>query len=143
MHLKLLPLKRKPYDEISWSLLPLFIIEKYEETRFKNSCLPCYFLSSWGQKIKNITKLEQTRLFLFTFLVTIFILFLEQKLIYTINIGFKFVFGLFLEWDFLQKHDLHVHVPENRNLCSPKMQNLAKEEKRHHKLFYTRRFLTL
>ena len=99
----------------------MFIKEKYEKTSFKNRESPCYFSSSWGQKIKNITKLEQTRLFLFTVLVTFFIWFLEQKLIYTINIGFNFVFGFFFEEDFLQKDDLYVHVFQNRNWCSPNM----------------------
>ena len=58
---------------------------------------PCYFLSSRGQKIKNITKIEQTRLFLFTFLVSFFTASLAQKLICTINIWFNFVFGSFFE----------------------------------------------
>ena len=31
---------------------------------------PCYFLSSRGQKIKEVAKIESTRLFLFTFLVS-------------------------------------------------------------------------
>ena len=48
-------------------------------------------------KIKNITNIEQKRLFLFTFLVSIFMAFLAQKLIYTINIWFNFVFGSFFE----------------------------------------------
>ena len=64
----------------------LFIIEKYVKIRFKNRGSPCYFLSSRGQKIKNITKIEQKRLFLFTFLVSFFMAFLAQKLIYTTNI---------------------------------------------------------
>ena len=42
---------------------------------------PCYFLSSRGQKIKNITKIEQMRLFLFTFLVSFFMAFPVQNLI--------------------------------------------------------------
>ena len=41
---------------------------------------------SRAQKIKNITTLEHTRLFLFTFFVSFFMAFLEQKLIYTIMI---------------------------------------------------------
>ena len=64
----------------------LFIIEKYVKIRFKNRGSPCYFLSSSGQKIKNVTKIEQKRLFLFTFLVSFFMAFLAQKLIYTTNI---------------------------------------------------------
>ena len=69
--------------------------------RFKRRGSPCYFLSSRGQKIKNITKIEQKRLFLFAFLVSFFMAFLEQKLIYTINIRFNFVFGSFFEQDHL------------------------------------------
>ena len=63
---------------------------------------PCYFLSSRGQKIKNITKTEQKRLFLCTFLVSLFMAFLAQKLIYTISIWFDFVFGSFLERSFIK-----------------------------------------
>ena len=54
-----------------------------------------YFLSSRDQKIKNITKMEQKRLFLFTLLVLLFMAFLGQKLIYIINISFNFVLGSF------------------------------------------------
>ena len=79
----------------------MFIIEKYVKIRFKNRGSPCYFLSSRGQKIKNITKIEQKRLLLFTFLVSFFMAFLAQKLIYTINIWFNFVFGSFFEQDHL------------------------------------------
>ena len=43
-------------------------------------------LFSRGQKIKNIAKVEQKRLFLFTFLVSFFMAFFAQKLTYTINI---------------------------------------------------------
>ena len=68
------------------NFLELFIIGKYVKTKFKNKESPCYFLSFRGQKIKNITKTEQRWLFLFTFLVSFFIAFLVQKLIYTINI---------------------------------------------------------
>ena len=60
---------------------------------------PCYFLSSRGQKIKNITKIEQKRLFLFTFLVSFFMALLAQKMIYTINTWFNFVLGSFFEQD--------------------------------------------
>ena len=49
-----------------------FIIGKYVKIRFKNWGSPCYFLSSRGQKIKNITKIEHTGLFLFTFLDSFF-----------------------------------------------------------------------
>ena len=59
---------------------------KYIETRFKNQGSPCYVLSSRSQKIKNITNIEYTRLFLFTLLVLFFMAFLAQELIYTINI---------------------------------------------------------
>ena len=72
-------------DQISLNFPELFIIAKYVKVRFKNSGSPCYFLSSRDQKIKNITKIEYTRLFLFTFLVSFFMGFLARKLIYTIN----------------------------------------------------------
>ena len=42
-------------------------------------------MSSRGQKIYNIAKIEQKKLFLFTFLVSFFMAFLVKKLIYTIN----------------------------------------------------------
>ena len=57
-------------DEISLNSPELFIIEKYVKIMLKNRGSPCYFLSSRGRKIKNITKIEQKRLFLFTFLVS-------------------------------------------------------------------------
>ena len=79
----------------------MFIKGKYVKIRFKNRGSPCYFLSSRGQKIKNITKIEQKRLFLFAFLVSFFMAFLAQKLIYTINIWFNFVFGSFFEQNHL------------------------------------------
>ena len=79
----------------------LFIIGKYVKIRFKNCGSPCYFLSSRGQKIKNVTKSEHTRLFLFIFLVSLFMAFLAGKLISTINIRFNFVPGLFFEQDHL------------------------------------------
>ena len=62
---------------------------------------PCYFLSSRGQMIENNIKIEQKRLFLFTFFVSFFMAFLWQKLIYTINIRFNFVFSSFSEQDHL------------------------------------------
>ena len=80
----------------------LFIKGKYVKIRFKNRESPCYFLSSRSQKIKNITKLgKKLRLILFTFFVSVFMAFLAQKLIYTINIWFNFVFGSFFEQDHL------------------------------------------
>ena len=79
----------------------MFIIGKYVEIRFKNWGSPCHFLSCWGQKIKNITKIEHTRLFLFTFFVSFFMAFLEQKLIYAINKWFNFVPVSFFEEDHL------------------------------------------
>ena len=79
----------------------LFIMGKYVKIGFKNRGPSCYFLSCRGQKSKNITKIKQKRLFLFTFLVSYFTAFLVQKLIYTINIWFNFVFGSFFEQDHL------------------------------------------
>ena len=60
--------------------------------RSKSRGSPCYFLSSRGQKIRNIVKIKQKILFLFTFLVSFFMVFLAQKLIYTININIWFNF---------------------------------------------------
>ena len=80
--------------------------------RFKRRGSPCYFLSSRGQKIKNITKIVYILGF-------IFMVFLAQKLIYTINIWFNFVFGSFFQQDHLlnlfiswviRKDDLNAHV---------------------------------
>ena len=34
---------------------------------FKNQGSPCFFLSSRGQKIKNITKIERTGMFVYIF----------------------------------------------------------------------------
>ena len=44
-----------------------------------------------GQKIKYITKMEKK--VLFTFLILLFMVFLMQKLIYTTNLIFDFVFA--------------------------------------------------
>ena len=77
------------------------MIGKYAKIRFKNRDSPCYFLSYSGQKIKNTTKIEQKRLFLFKFFVPLFMGFLAQKLIHAINIWFNFVFGSFFEQDHL------------------------------------------
>ena len=41
----------------------LFIKGKYLKIRFKNRGSPCYFQSSRGQKMSNITKIEPKRLF--------------------------------------------------------------------------------
>ena len=88
--------------KISLNFSELFITEKYVKIRFNNMGSPCYFISSRGQKIKNTTKVERTRLFLFiTFLFSFFMAFLAQKLIYTINIRFDFVFSLLFEQDHL------------------------------------------
>ena len=69
---------------MSLSFPKLFIKGKYVKIRFKNRGLPS--LSARVQKIKNIIKIKHKRLFLFTFLVSFFMAFLAQKLIYTINI---------------------------------------------------------
>ena len=52
-------------------------------------------------EFKNITKTEHARLLLFAFLVSFFMAFFAQKLIYTINIWFNFVHGTFFEQDYL------------------------------------------
>ena len=71
---------------MSLNFRELFIIEKYVKIRFKNKGSPCCFMSSSGQNTKNIKKIEKKRLFLFAFLVSLFMEFLAQKLICTINI---------------------------------------------------------
>ena len=74
----------------------LFIIGKCVKIRFKNKGSPCYFLSSRGQNIKNITNFKQKRLFLFEFLVSFFMAFLAKKLNYTVTIWFDCVWLIFL-----------------------------------------------
>ena len=69
----------KVVDKISLNFPKLFIIGKYVKIRFKNRGSPCYFLGSRGQKIENITKIEQKGLFLFLFLVSFFMAFLAQN----------------------------------------------------------------
>ena len=76
---------------MSLNFLELFIIEKYGincgiKVRHKNRDSPCYFLSSRGQKTKNITKIELKRLVLFTFLVSFFMAFLMQKQDHLLNL---------------------------------------------------------
>ena len=76
---------------MSLNFLELFIIEKYGincgiKVRHKNRGSPCYFLSSRGQKTKNITKIELKRLVLFTFLVSFFMAFLMQKQDHLLNL---------------------------------------------------------
>ena len=68
-----------------WNFPKLFIIGKYVKIMFKNRGSPCYFLSSRGQKIKNIAKTEQRKLFLLRFLLSFFMVFLVQILIYARN----------------------------------------------------------
>ena len=86
----------KLVDEISLNFPEKFIIGKHAKIMFKDRESPYYFVSSRGQKIKNITKIEQKRLLLFTFLVSFFIAFPTQRLIYTIIMSFCLVFGSFL-----------------------------------------------
>ena len=66
-------IQQKLAYEISLIFPELIIIGKYLKIRFKNWGRLCYFLSSRGQKIKNITKIEHARLILFTFLVSFFL----------------------------------------------------------------------
>ena len=65
-------MQEKLVDEISLNFPELFVIGKYVKIRFKNWGSPCYFLSYRGKKIKDITKIEHTRPFLFTLLVSFF-----------------------------------------------------------------------
>ena len=74
----------------------MFITEKYVKIKFKN-----YFLSSTGQKVKNITKIEHMRLFLFTFLVSFFCGVSRAKTDLRIKLMINFVLGSFFEQDHL------------------------------------------
>ena len=69
--------------KISLNFPKLFIIGKYAKIALKING-PA-FLVSGGQKIKNITKIKQNRLFLFLLLFSFFMAFLAVKLIYIIN----------------------------------------------------------
>ena len=69
----------KLVDEVSLNFPELFITGKYVKIGFRNRESPCYFLSSRGQKIKNITKIEQKRLFLLTLLVSFFLFFSRKN----------------------------------------------------------------
>ena len=84
-------------DEIFSNFPELFIMGKYVKIWFKNKGSSCYFLNSRGQEIKNITNIEQKKLSLFTFMVSLFMVLLVQKLIYTTNIWLNFVFVAFYE----------------------------------------------
>ena len=126
----LINLKNVQYDtmklahEISLNFHQLFIIEKNVKAKFKNWGSTCYFLSSRCQKIKNITKIEHTRLFLFTFLVSFFKVLLAQKLIYTINIRFNFLPGSFSEQD----HLLNLIILGVYAIRLPKCARILKQE---------------
>ena len=76
----------KIVNEFSLNFPKLLIIGKYVKIGFKKRGSPYYFFSSRSRKIKNITNIEQKRLFLFTFLVSLFTAFLTRTLIYTINL---------------------------------------------------------
>ena len=72
-------IQKKLVDEIFVNYFQLFIIEKYLKIRFKNRGSSHYVLSPRGQKIKNITKCEQNRLFLLTYLVLLLRRFSRKK----------------------------------------------------------------
>ena len=89
--------------EISLNFPELFIIGKYIKIRFKNKGSPCYFLSSRGQKIKNITKIEQKILPLFTFLFSFHFYGISRTKTDLHNkYMIYFVFGLFFEQNHLK-----------------------------------------
>ena len=46
-------------DEVLLNFPELLITGKHVKIRFKNRGSPCYFLSSRGQKIKDIIEIEQ------------------------------------------------------------------------------------
>ena len=61
-------IQSKLVDEISLNFPEMFVTGKYVKIRSKNRGSPCYFLSSTGQNIKNITKIEQiVYILVFTF----------------------------------------------------------------------------
>ena len=117
----------------------MFIKRKYVKIRFKNRGSRCYFLSSISQKIKNITKIERKRLLLFTFLVSFFMAFLVQKLIYTINIWFNFVFGSFFEQD----HLLNLFISGIYAKSRPKCARISIQKLMQPKIWSMTFFLTL
>ena len=104
----------------------MFIIEKYIKIRFKNKGSPCYFLSSRGQKIKNVTKIEQRRLFLFTFFIHFLWHFLCRNWLtqYLIHFCVWLIFEQdltnLLILEVYAKIDLNVHVFDKKNWCSSK-----------------------
>ena len=51
--------QQKLVDQISVNFPKFFIKGKYVKIRFKNKRSPCYFLSSRGQKIKVLQKLNK------------------------------------------------------------------------------------
>ena len=116
-------LHKKLVNEISLNFPELLIIGKYVKIRFKNRGPPCYFLEV--KRIKNITKTEQNRLFLFTFLVSFFIVFLAPKLIYTINIYLTLCLAHFLNKIIYQTYFLGVHAKR----C-PKCAHIPKQKLR-------------
>ena len=63
-------MQKKLNDKISLNFPELFIIEKHVKIRSKNRGSPYYFLTSKGQKFKNITDAIPKILFFFTFLVS-------------------------------------------------------------------------
>ena len=79
-------IQKKLNDKIYSNFPELLIIEKDVKISSKNRGSPCYFLTSRGQKFKDITEVIPNILFLFTFFVSFFMGFLTQRLIYTMNI---------------------------------------------------------
>ena len=72
-------------NEIFKNFPGLSIIGEYVKIKVKKTQSPNYFLSSRGQKIKNITNIQQ-KFFLLTFLILFFMAFLILRVILTINI---------------------------------------------------------
>ena len=116
----------KLVDEISENFPELFITRKYVKIRCKNRGSPCYFLSSRSQKIKNITKIEQKRLFLLTFLVSFFIGVSRSKTELHNKYMINFVSDSFFEQDHLLNLITLIRVSGKRwpkcarNWCSAK-----------------------
>ena len=104
---------------------------RYDTTK---SCRWNFFKLSWvvhyvifsGLDVKRFTKTEQRWLFLFKFLVSLLVAFLTERLIYTTNKWFNFVFCSFFEQDHLLNLIIlevyakrwNVHFFSNRSWCS-------------------------
>ena len=89
------PFKMTTKIDLQWAFWDMYTPQQTTNRKFSQNAIFCFF----RPYIKKFLKFQ--KLFLFTFLVLIFMVFLVQKLIYTINIWSNFVFGWFFEQDHL------------------------------------------